>query len=118
MIIGIIVMSILDLIGGIAGFMLFAGSMSEDVIKALHSNTGFLLYALVLGFLTTSLGGYICAKFGKLAPYKNSAIFGAIGVIIGLFFATFDPVWFDIVSTVAVIPAAMLGGYFVAIKNA
>jgi hypothetical protein len=117
-VIAVIVALILDIIGGIAGIPLFAESMTEEAILAVEKQTNFLLYSLVIGSLTTVLGGYISAKYGKLAPYKNSVIFGLIGVIIGLMLATFDPLWFDIIGFISLIPASVLGAYFIASKSA
>ena len=116
-IIAIIITLILDTIGAFAGIALFAESLTEEAISDLEIQTNFLLYALVIGLLTTVIGGYVSAKYGKLAPYRNSAIFGFVGIVIGLMLATFDPMWFDIAGFVTVIPAAMLGGYFIARKN-
>ena len=116
--IAIIVTLILDTVGGVVGVLLFSESMTEEAILAIEKQTSFLLYALVIGLLTTVLGGYICAKYGKAAPYKNSIIFGFFGVAIGLMLATFDPMWFDILGFVTVIPAAVLGGYIAITKNA
>jgi len=117
-VIAIIVTIVLDTIGGFAGIPLFAEAMTEDATLAIQKQSSFLIYALVIGLLTTVLGGYICARYGRQAPYKNAVIFGFIGVVVGLMLATFDPIWFDVVGFITVIPAAMLGGYFVASKNA
>jgi len=116
-IIAVVITAILDIIGGIAGVLLFAETLSEEAMLAVEKQTDFLVYALIVGLLTTVLGGYICAKFGKLAPYKNSAIFGALGVAISLILATFDTIWFDVAASIAVLPAALLGAYLVASKN-
>jgi uncharacterized membrane protein len=117
-IIAVIVTLILDTSGGIAGIPLFAESMTEEAILAVEKQTSFLLYALVIGSLTTVLGSYISAKYGKSAPYKNAVIYGLIGVIIALMLATFDPLWFDIIGFISLIPASVLGAYFVASKSA
>jgi uncharacterized protein YacL len=118
LIIAIVVTLLLDTVGGIAGIPLFAEAMTEEAMLGIEKQTDFLIYALVVGLLTTFIGGYICAKYGKLAPYKNATIFGVIGVAFGLMLATFDPLWFDILGFITVIPAAMLGAHIVARKNA
>jgi len=97
LLIAIVVTLLLDTVGGVAGIPLFAKDMSDEAIMAIYKQTNFLIYALVAGLLTTFLGGYICGKYGKYAPYKNSIIFGVLGVVIGLVFVTFDPLWFDII---------------------
>lgn len=117
-VIAIIVAAILDVISGIAGIIFFAESMSEEALLAVVKQTNFLLYFLVLGTFSTFFGGYICAKFGKLAPYKNAVIFGLIAVIIGLTLAEYDPLWFDIIGFISHILASLLGAYFVANKSA
>jgi tetrahydromethanopterin S-methyltransferase subunit C len=52
-----------------------------------------------------------------LAPYKNATVFGVIGAALGLMLATFDPLWFDFLGIILVVPVAILGGYVVARKN-
>ena len=115
--IAVIITLLLDTLGGIAGIQLFAEAMTEKAKLAIEKQTNFLLYALVVGSLTTLLGAFISAKYGKLAPYKNASIFGVIGVLMGLIFATFEPIWFDLVAFVTTIPLSIFGGYLVARKN-
>lgn len=115
--IAIVITLVFDMIIGAIGFTIFAGEMTEEAMLAMAKQTSFLLYALFAGILSTILGGYISARYGVLAPYKNSAIFGVVGVLFSLLLATFDPIWFDVVGFLTVIPAAMFGGYLVAKKN-
>lgn len=117
LVIAIVITLIFDMIIGVVGLTIFAGEMTEEAMLAIEKQTNFLLYALVAGILSTTLGGYVSARYGVLAPYKNSAVFGVIGVLFSLLLATFDPMWFDIFGFLTVIPAAMFGGYLVAIKK-
>jgi hypothetical protein len=65
------------------------------------------------------LGGFVAAKIGKLAPYKNAVVIGILGIIIGILVRDAGPPdWFDMVGFVSVVPAALLGGYFAASKKA
>lgn len=117
LVIAIVITLILNIVIGVVGLTIFAEGMTEESMLAIEKQTNFLLYALVTGVLSTVLGGYISARYGVLAPYKNSAVFGIIGILFGLLLATFDPVWFDVVGLLSVIPAAMIGGYLVAMKQ-
>ena len=105
---------VLDVLAALVAIPLF----SEESTNALYQNNYPLLWSLVAGTLTTVLGGYIAASFGKLAPYKNSAIIALIGVVLGVLLAGEEPLWFDVIGFIIVIPAALLGGYIVARKNA
>ncbi len=114
---GLLVTIVIDIIGGIAAIPLFALSMSEEALKALNEDTGALIWSLLIGTVSTIIGGFIAARFGKLAPYKNSAVVGVIGLIAGVLLGGDAPLWFNIIGFASVIPAALLGGYLVARKN-
>ncbi len=114
---GLLVTIVIDIIGGIAAIPLFASSMSEEALKALNEDTGALIWSLLIGTVSTIIGGFIAARFGKLAPYKNSAVVGVIGLIAGVLLGGDAPLWFNIIGFASVIPAALLGGYLVARKN-
>lgn len=116
-IIALITMFLLDIISGIVMIILFAKGYSPAEIEALQGETNTLIFSLVFGNISTVIAGYIAAKFGKLAPYKNSMVIGVVGVFIGIFFISTYPLWFSILGILTAIPAAMLGGYFIARKN-
>ena len=116
-IIGLVVMLILDAISGIAMIFVFAEDLTPEAIEALEGTTNQLIFSLIFGNISVVVAGYIAAKFGKLAPYKNSIVIGVTGVIVGLFFINTYPMWFNILAFLTVVPAAMLGGYFIARKN-
>jgi hypothetical protein len=117
LVIAIIVALLLNTLGGVAGVSLFAEAMTQESVLAIEKQTHFLFFAFVVGLFATFAGGYISAKFGKLAPYRNATIFGVIGAVLGLMLATFDPLWFDFLGIILVVPVAILGGYVVARKN-
>lgn len=114
---GLLAIVIIDFIGGIAGIPLFSLDMSVESINAMSQDQGFLLWSLCVGTLSTILGGFIAAKKGKLAPYKNSGIIGGIGVGLGILLGGETPLWFDIIGVITVVPAALIGGFLVARKN-
>ena len=116
-IIGLIVMVILDTISGISMVLIFAEGFTPEAIETIEGQTNPLIFSLVFGTLSVVVAAYIAAKFGKLAPYKNSIVIGVIGLIAGIFFITSFPMWFNILQFLTVIPAALLGGYFIARKN-
>lgn len=105
---------ILDIVSGIAGAFLFIDSF-ENANAGLP--TDFLVFSLIISFITTVIGGYISANIGSLAPYKNALFFAGAGIIIGLSTATFDPIWFDTIGFISLIPAAMLGAKLVVKKD-
>jgi hypothetical protein len=108
----------IDIIGGVIAVPLYSEGLTEEAIESLFHQTNVLVYMLIIGTSSSFLGGYICAKYAKLAPYKNATIFGFIGVIISLVMATFDPIWVDVVGCLLIIPAAIIGARLVASKNA
>lgn len=117
-IIALIIALILDVISGVVAVFLFASDFTEEAILAIQNSSNLLIFALFASALSSIIGGYICAHYAKLAPYKNAAIFGGLGVAISSIFATFDPAWFDIAGFITTVPAALLGGYLHVKKNA
>ena len=117
-ILGIIAIAIIDIIGSISGIFLFAHDMSSESLNAINLNQSFLLWSLFIGSISTVIGGFIAAKYGKSSPYKNSSIIGLLGIIVGVLSVGDAPLWADIAGFLTVIPAALFGGFLVAQKNA
>jgi hypothetical protein len=112
----------LDLVSGIGLMVALGGPVLSDAmtpdetsetIIAFTLSMPYLLGSLVLGTLTTVLGGYIAARFGKTAPFLNSGIFGVLGALLGLALSAGTPLWFTVAGVALIIPAALLGGSFV-----
>jgi hypothetical protein len=117
-VIAMVVASLLDVVGGVAAIPIFAESMSDVALLADVNDSQVFLYILVVSFITSIIGGHISAQYGKLAPYKNSAIFGSLGVALSIVLATYDPAWVDITGFITTIPAALIGGHISATRNA
>ncbi|PID43050.1 MAG: hypothetical protein CSB48_07050 [Proteobacteria bacterium] len=117
LVIAIVVALILDVIGGIAAVPLFAEAMTGGVMLNAEKQTNFFLYGLVVSLFATFVGSYISARYGKLAPYKNSFIFGVISIAFSLIFAKPHPLWYVIPGYITVMLVAILGGHMVARKN-
>tara|TARA_R110001599_G_scaffold352201_1_gene586273 strand:+ start:160 stop:540 length:381 start_codon:yes stop_codon:yes gene_type:complete len=117
-ILGVIAILVIDIISGIAMIPIFASNMSEESIEKIFLETGPLIYSLILGTLSTVIGGFIAANIGRQAAYKNAAILGVIGLFFGVLMSEGLPLWFNIIGFVTVIPASLIGGYFAIRKNA
>jgi hypothetical protein len=115
--IGVVVVLILDGAFGIGLGFIFAQDFSPDAYEMMYKETKPLLLALFFGIVATIAGGLTAAYYKKDAPYKNAFFIGALGFISGLFFLDEYPIWFNLVGFLTVIPAALLGAYFVAYKN-
>lgn len=83
----------------------------EQALEAAFSSTGVLLAGLAVGLLCTMLGGFVAGSVAKKAHYLNSGLVGALGLLVGVAFVGQSPLWYDIVTFTAVIPAAVLGGH-------
>lgn len=112
--IGIAVMLVLDIVSGIGMMVLFAENTSAEAMDALTQQTGPLIYSLFLGNISTAIAGYIAARFGNAAPYKNSGAIGVLGAIVGMLFINDYPLWFSAIGFITVIPFALFGGYLIA----
>jgi hypothetical protein len=108
----------IDIAGGIIALPLFASEMTEEALEALFHQIDVIIYMLTVGTSSSFVGGYVCAKYAELAPYKNALIFSFVGIILSLVLAKFDPAWVDIVGCLLIVPAALLGAQLAAKKNA
>ena len=108
---------ILDTISGIALIPIFVKDMTEESLKVLSHEVGLLIFSMFFGTISTVIGGFIAAKYGKLAPYKNAAVIGVIGIILGVLLSSNYPLWFNVLALLITLPSALLGAYFVARKN-
>lgn len=88
-----------------------SGQEINDAILALAQGGGFLLASLIVGLGFTILGGYVAARVAKKGIYQNSAMVGAIDMLLGILFSGTSAHWFDIAGFLIVIPAALLGGH-------
>ena len=90
----------------------------QNAVSVVSSSTPVLLTGMILGSLSTVLGGYVAARLSKAAPYLNSLAFGIVGIILGVFMAEGLPLWYNIVGFIVVIPASLFGASFVAKRRA
>jgi len=89
----------------------------ESALLKLSNSYLYLITCLVLGIMVTVFGGYIAARIAKQAQYINSGLVGLAGIIIGIFMADGLPLWYSIISSLSIIPAALLGGYFARVSH-
>lgn len=125
-VVGTAVSVLLDVvIGGTAIFLFgqsaFQPGISEaeasGMLATLTHETTFLWVALVLGTLTTIVGGYVCAKVANRLPYMNAAALGVVGLVVGVLLADGDsPLWFNVLGLLVVLPSALLGGHFAKVQ--
>lgn len=113
---GILAIVVLDSIAGIAMIPLFAENMSSEAIEALSQEFAPLCYSVFFGTISTIAGGYIAAKYGGLAPYKNAAVIGVSGLVFGVLSMDSFPLWFNVIGFISVIPAALFGAYLMVKK--
>ena len=100
---------------GLFGGSAFDASMTDEQIQAatqvLIQNTDYLLSALILGTLSTVLGGFLAARLSESVPYFNALAFGVVGLLLSVFTVGEAPLWFKIFGFGLTLPAALLGAY-------
>ncbi|MEO8857112.1 MAG: hypothetical protein ABI343_08980 [Burkholderiaceae bacterium] len=120
-VLGMLAMFALDLLSGVVSFMVFGGDALQPgatqeqiqaVAESARQNNGYLLSTLVLGTLTTILGGYITARLAQQLPLFNAGALGvvALGTLFVLGSPGETPWWLDLFGAVSTIPAAIFGG--------
>jgi hypothetical protein len=78
---------------------------------ALLANQTFLFWSLVLGTLSTVVGGFLAARFARALPYYHSLIYGIFGLVFSVLTSEGLPRWYNAVGFTVLIPAALVGGY-------
>jgi CBS domain containing-hemolysin-like protein len=108
----------IDFVSGLVLFGVFAEipmNASEEQARAaalaLGQNSGYLTTALILGTVSTVVGGYLVARMARQVPYFNALAFAVLGILLGLLLSADLPTWFMIVGFGLSIPAALCGAY-------
>lgn len=84
----------------------------EAATAALYANRSFMTAVLIVGTVSTVVGGYLVARLAGRLPYFNALAFGVFGILLGLLMPSSDlPRWFIIMSVLLTIPAALLGAW-------
>lgn len=97
--------------GGDPFFAPATDQQREMAIAVLMADPTFLVLSLVLGTLTTVIGGYLAARIARIVPYMNALAFGLLGIVIGAFMAEGVPLWYNVLGFSAMLPAALFGGH-------
>ena len=75
--------------------------------------------ARIVDFLASALGGYVAARLAKPAPLVNAGCVGVVAIILDVFMweaLTLQQI--DPVSTILMLPAALIGGFFAPYEKA
>jgi predicted membrane channel-forming protein YqfA (hemolysin III family) len=83
----------------------------EEAITALTKGNSFLIFNMIIGSLTTVLGGYIAGRVAKREIYLNSGVIGLVGIAFGIMFGDHYPTWYNLAAFITVVPLALAGGY-------
>jgi hypothetical protein len=70
-------------------------------------------WSLALGLVAVIIGACVTSLKSPSSKVFNAIIFGAIQVLLGLVIVAFVPMplWFNVTSSVLIIPASLLGAY-------
>jgi hypothetical protein len=106
----------------IATILIFAmaasGLPADEITARMHGFSGILLM-LIFGLGFTLAGGYVAGRTAGQSEILHGAIVAGTGMVLGLFFReTGLPLWYEIVSFAAMVPAGMAGGYIAREGNA
>ncbi len=79
----------------------------------------FLRIARIVDFLASALGGYVAARLAKPAPLVNAGCVGVVGIILDVFaWEALTLQQIDPISTILMLPAALIGGFFAPYEKA
>jgi hypothetical protein len=75
----------------------------------IHAMPGFLGASLLLGNLTTLLGGFLVARIARSFPYYNALAFGLVGVAFVLWNWGVYPLWYQLLFLFLTVPLSLYG---------
>jgi hypothetical protein len=88
----------------------------KAVAAALIADPGYLRAALILGTVSTVIGGFLVARLARQIPYFNALGYGVLATALSLVFSAMAPpgfpLWYRVVGIGLSIPAALVGAYF------
>jgi hypothetical protein len=117
---GVDIISSMILFDAFDGPTLNAQMTDEQIarlLQPLYQDVRYLTIGLILGTLSTVLGGYLSARLAKSVPYYNALAFGAVSLLVGSFTSAEVPLWARIVGLGLTLPAALLGGYLAKLRT-
>ena len=126
---GTVTMLILDILVSVILFLLYStstlasGPSQAALLEAklsLAQDSGYLMVGLLLGTLTTVLGGYLAARIAKTLPLYNGLAVGVLGLFAGIFLGggtEESPWWYLTIGYLSVIPSALVGAWFAQKKS-
>lgn len=93
------------------------GQVTEDMVTPTHQAIGD-----ALGLLMSALGGFVAGRLARIDEVNHGAATGFGSLMFSLLLAWSVPAdahsWRDVLVSLAVVPAAALGGYIAARLNA
>jgi hypothetical protein len=91
--------------------MAAAGIPENEISLRMHGFSGLMLMLIVgLGF--TFFGAYVAGRTARQAEILHGAVVAGIGLVLGIILQeSSQPLWYQIVSFAAAVPAGMAGGY-------
>jgi hypothetical protein len=103
--------------GMLLGVYLVMQGVSESELS--DRLTGLIVFipSLFLGLGFTVLGGYVAGRVSKNHQVLHGGIVGALGILFAFIYWSYSPLWYNIISVIAIIPAGMLGGYIATINQ-
>ena len=112
-------MLMLDIFSSVILFLVYSSLTPDTTEGTLVSaqlspaqDNGYLVAGLLLGTLTTVLGGYLVARIAKKMPFFNALAVGLMSLIAGIVLGGNGdevPLWYQIMGYITVIPAALAG---------
>ena len=99
-------------------FAMAAAGLPADQITARMRGLSGLMLMLIFGLGFTFIGGYVAGRTAGQSEILHGAVVAGTGLVLGLLFReTGLPLWYEIISFIAIIPIGMAGGYIARESN-
>jgi hypothetical protein len=101
---------------GLTIFIEVSYAISGEQAQDIYNSKDFLVYSLIFGLLFTLVGGYVAARLAGRKEVLHSMTVGILSILTGLACTQIGssqeiPGWYNTISYIAAIPAAIFGGF-------
>ncbi|MFA5340032.1 MAG: hypothetical protein WC317_07810 [Candidatus Omnitrophota bacterium] len=98
------------ILGVVAAIILIAQGVPPKEVAVRLQGQMLLIPSMIIGLGGTLLGGFVAGRIAKDYEVFHGGIVGCISILLGFFFWSSCPLWYNLAGLIVTIPCGMLGG--------